>query len=169
MGGRTAILLGGRWYLTLFRDVKSFNWGFTMLPRASKGTRATPLTGMAWGVSAQTKHPKYAYEFAKYLTRSEGIRFLVEIGDSLPIRKNSSLWEECFEERERGFFKRIMEGDVILSSDIINPNLPISSVEMDERIVWPKIEKFLLGFASLDETLENIENEINKILLLRDI
>lgn len=163
MMGKVAIFMGGRWYTALFKDIKAFKWDIDVLPRSPKGSRIAQLGSMAWGVSSKTKYPDIAYKFVKHLTGEEGEKFLVEVGDALPMRENSKLWNECFNEKERDVYQEALKS-TYNEIEFINPKLQMSYSEFNDKIVWPNIEKIFLGILSIDQAISQIEKETKFIL-----
>ena len=89
--GKTAIYCGGTFNISNFR-IKSgggmVNWDAALSPRPKEGSeRFVGLRYLSLGIWSKTKHPKLAYELAKFMMTPEYIAFRIKLGDSLPIRK----------------------------------------------------------------------------------
>lgn len=87
--GRAAMLPGMRWYSALFMDLTDLDWAVAPLPLNQKGERASIMVGNHLAVSARTRHPDVAYQLLLHLTSPEQIGKLVDVGDSIPIRRSS--------------------------------------------------------------------------------
>ncbi|MBN1898293.1 MAG: sugar ABC transporter substrate-binding protein [Spirochaetes bacterium] len=157
MSGRAAMFTGGRWYTTIFNDIKEFKWG--IFPFFHQARKATRLDSHAWVISKRTKNPKLAWEFLKYLTSKEGNWKMVEVGDSVPTHKSNI---------ER-FLKMNPENKVYTDSlsfsytvdKVMSPYIPWRQMQ---RIINEEFDKFIYGKVGAQKTLKNIEDRINSTI-----
>ncbi|MDD3926074.1 MAG: sugar ABC transporter substrate-binding protein [bacterium] len=87
--GKTAMLLGGTWQVAGFdlkRAGSELNYGVVPVPVPADGRRVYPAEGLILAVNAKSRNVKAAYEFVKFLASPEQTKFVVEKGDSLPMR-----------------------------------------------------------------------------------
>lgn len=87
--GRAAMIPGMRWYSALFMDLTDLDWAVAPLPLNDQGERASIMVGNHLAISARTRHPDVAYHLLLHLTSPEQIGKLVDLGDSIPIRRSS--------------------------------------------------------------------------------
>jgi multiple sugar transport system substrate-binding protein len=89
--GRVSMLDMGRWGIVTFRQYQKdqkaageplLRYGIAPLPHDA--TRATWFLSRATTINAETRHPKEAFEFLKFLTSPEYNRVICEGGDGLP-------------------------------------------------------------------------------------
>lgn len=164
--GRAAMLGGARWLTAAFRIRKQgeLDWAVAPLPRAKK--RASILSFTSIGISADTKHPELAYELAKFMIRPEGIKFLIEVGDSIPIRSSGEEVEFFLNEpgRPKGenqIYLDALEYSYTNAEILINPRI----VYLEQLAITSQyFEKFELGHLTAEETLKGIENKLNEMI-----
>lgn len=89
--GRVSMLDMGRWGIVTFRQYqkdqiaageKPLRYGIAPLPHDA--TRATWFLSRATTINAETRYPKEAFEFLKFLTSPEYNRIICEGGDGFP-------------------------------------------------------------------------------------
>jgi multiple sugar transport system substrate-binding protein len=84
--GRAAMYTAGRWMCMQFKDIDSFDWEVTTLPRG-KGA-ATTLFTAALAISTQSKFPKDAFTLLKFLLNNESQSTLANAGLAIPVRQD---------------------------------------------------------------------------------
>ncbi len=163
MSNRLAMFIGARWYTTMLKKQKDLDWRIAPLPKPSEDKeRLTPLTGHAWAVSSETKYPQLAYELVKHITSEEGIKLLIEIGDALPMRKNSKSWEILLKDPGRPLGDNRIYVDAMVctfsSRDFGNPKTPFLE---QAHIMKNEIDRFIYRNISAEEALKAIEKRLN--------
>ena len=88
---RAAMLIGGRWLTAVFWELTDVDWSVAPLPISLQGLRRSPASFLVLGVYAKTHHPDIVYQFLKFFTQPEQNKFLVAVGDSIPLR-----WDEKY-------------------------------------------------------------------------
>jgi len=83
---RAAMLVGDRWWTSVFKNLGDVNWAVAPLPKSPAGRRPAYMAFISLGVNARTRHPDVAFSFLLHLTQPEQVKFLVDVGDSIPIR-----------------------------------------------------------------------------------
>lgn len=83
--GAVSMFANGRWEVPGFRTITDFEWDVTPRPAGPAG-RAQLLTGSAFMISTQSKHPDEAWELLKYITGKRGQSLMTELGLLLPSR-----------------------------------------------------------------------------------
>lgn len=74
----------------LFRmTMKKFDWDVQVMP-AGRFSRLVSVGAAGYGVSVQTKHPKEAYEFVKFMVSPAGQKILGAAGSGIPVLKSMS-------------------------------------------------------------------------------
>jgi multiple sugar transport system substrate-binding protein len=94
--GKVAMSSAAAWSRGPLRTIKDFDWDVVMYP-SYKGQRGVWLSGEAYLIAAQTKHPDEAFELMKFTTTSEWVTTQSASGSSMPSRKsiaNSSFFLE---------------------------------------------------------------------------
>jgi len=162
MAGRAAMFMGGRWYTSFFRNKTDWRWSIAPLPK--KKRRAVAIAHMSWAVSRFTQHPKIAYEFVKYMTRPDAIRYLVEIGDALPIRdtpqaKQLLLSELSSEGRPASENQTYIDAFSYTYSrtDFLHPRI---NFDKQSQIVSEEIERIWLGGCSVPTGLRRLKQRL---------
>jgi ABC-type glycerol-3-phosphate transport system substrate-binding protein len=83
---RLAMAMDGPWNLPRYKDLlKNLNWSFAPLPAGPK-TQATVVGGEYLAIFKQSKHPKEAWKFIKWMIRPEIQAFWAMKSGYLPIR-----------------------------------------------------------------------------------
>ncbi|MCD6218757.1 sugar ABC transporter substrate-binding protein [Candidatus Calescamantes bacterium] len=167
--GRAAMYLGNSWEVATFKikSRKELNWDATLIPRAKGKKRFIPLAYLTYGIWEGSKHPKLAYELAKFMITPERIKFLVKVGDSLPIRPKGEAMDYYLSDSTRPEkAKKAMLKSLSLSKSfyrtVYNPYIPSKE---QEEIIYSTLEKFTVtGELSAEEALENIEDSLNRLL-----
>jgi len=166
--GRLAIYFGGGWDRSTFKlKGTTVDWGVSMLPKGKE--RAISLYYNCIGVPKSAKYPKLSYELIKFMIRPEGIKFLMDVGDSLPMRTKGEevdyFLKECVRSEEEGrMLLDSLDNSYLYYVDLSHPNVPQG--RMDQILSEP-FEKFMLGLISAEETLQNIENDLNKLIITK--
>ena len=72
-----------------FREqITGFEWDVAPLPRGPAGTRAGLVVPTGFGVSSQSKHPREAFEFVRFLAGPEGQEIIARWALFIPCRKS---------------------------------------------------------------------------------
>ncbi len=83
---RLAMSMDGPWNLPRYKDLlKNINWAFAPLPRGPV-TQATVVGGEYLAIFKQSKYPKEAWEFLKWIIQPETQAFWAMKSGYLPIR-----------------------------------------------------------------------------------
>ncbi|MDD3927161.1 MAG: sugar ABC transporter substrate-binding protein, partial [bacterium] len=89
IGGRAAMYMGGTYEIANFRILNrgagKLNYGCVMAPVPRGGKRAYLTGGNILGVNARSKNKDMAFELAKFMCGTESIKFLIGVGDSVPL------------------------------------------------------------------------------------
>jgi len=168
--GNVAMYMGNSWEIATI-GIRSYGskvkWDAIMVPPPEKGKRRMyELQYNSLGVCLQSKNPELAYELAKFMIESERVKFLVEVGDSLPMRKEGAELEYYLKDpnrtekcREQGL-KALQY--VYDWADYWNPHIPYS----EQQVIFDQnFEKFYLDEKiSSDKILSEIEEKLNSLL-----
>ena len=86
--GKAAMKIIGSWESnTLAQNHPNFKYGITFLPYNK--VKISPSGDWSWGVTSQSKNPKEASEFIKFITSSESSRRMSEAIRKPPARKSA--------------------------------------------------------------------------------
>jgi fructooligosaccharide transport system substrate-binding protein len=86
--GKLAMTVLGSWTLKDFEANTDFILGedFGIAPMPKAKTQVVPIGGWSLGISSESKHPKEAWQFIKYVTSYEGMKTYVTITGDIPAR-----------------------------------------------------------------------------------
>ncbi len=157
MTGRAAMFTGGRWYTTIFNEIKTFKWG--IMPFFYNKRMATRLDSHSWVISRRTKNPELTWKFLKFISSRDGNWKMVDVGDSVPTHKSDL----------QRFLKLNPENRVYVNSlkyaytvdKVMSPYLPWSQLQ---RIIREEFDKFVINQQSGSDTLKNVQDRINKAI-----
>ncbi len=134
-------------------------WDAYLMPgvRQEDGSikRAHTTGGWGLGISKDSKHKDAAWEFLVWASSEEVQRAVIKGGH--PSRK--SILEDPEVQKEHRELKWFLEA---LNSTIGRPRIPEWPEISQSMQVW--ISNYLTGASSLDETVQNMNKEINDIL-----
>jgi len=155
--GKAAMFTGGRWYTTIFNEIKDFKWG--IMPFFYNKRKATRLDSHSWVISKRTKHKELCWEFLKFLTSREGNWKMVEVGDSVPTHKSDL----------KKFLEMNPENKVYIDSlsyaytvdKVMSPYIPWRQMG---RIINEEFDKFMLNKQTAEQALKNIKDRINSTI-----
>jgi len=85
--GKMAFFVGGPWNISQFEEVKDLKWGVAPHPYFEGAKPATPTGSWHYGVNKNSKHPKEAVEWIKYMSIGEGSEKWFEADGNLPATK----------------------------------------------------------------------------------
>ncbi len=163
--GRVAMYIGGRWLTAAFKIKKrtELNWSIVPIPKGKRG-RATRLDLNCMGIWSRTKHPDLAFEMLKFLVSPESIKFLIEVGDSQPIRWKGEevdfFLNEPHSEGKNGIYLNAMDYAFSINQ-IYSTKVPYNQ---QKTIIIQSLDKMNLGQEPVELALENLEKNINKFL-----
>jgi ABC-type glycerol-3-phosphate transport system substrate-binding protein len=83
----TAMMVGGRWWTVHMKNLSHVNWAVAPMPRSFRGRRLCDMGCNSIAVSAQTKYPDIVFQLLLFMTTPEQIKYLVDVGDSIPIHR----------------------------------------------------------------------------------
>ncbi|MBN2189681.1 MAG: sugar ABC transporter substrate-binding protein [Candidatus Aureabacteria bacterium] len=163
VSGRAAMFIGGRWYVVNFREKENLSFGIAPLPKGKK--RATFLDSHGWAVTSSSKDKAADWVFLSYLAGQKGNRYVVDEGDSVPVYKKEALSEDFLRDKKypnednKVFIDSI--GYAYPPKKYTSPFIPWN---LFNRVLMENFDKFTLGEASAEETLQNIEDRLNDII-----
>ena len=172
--GKVSIFLGGYWINAVCKQANFSDYGVSYMPLRPGSKRRGWYNGMKWVVAANTKHPKIAYELAKYIVRESELEKLIAMKDSLPIRDDSLLWDkkELWEKRDylpngKLLYREMLKDDTISGAVFFNDKGKVTFSELTDSIIIPESDLFLYdlsGKKTAEKTLKIIKDKINKEL-----
>ncbi len=173
IAGRAAMYWGSSWEVATFKIIDKIqgrkgglDWDATLIPRPKGKKRFIGLVYTSLGVWSGSKHPKLAYELAKFMTQPARIKFLVEVGDSLPIRSRGEAMDYYLKdpnrpEKARESMLKALSLAKSYYRTIVNPNIPYLE---QSQIITETLQKFTIGNTPAGKVLQLIENKLNNLL-----
>lgn len=154
--GKSAMTFAGSWMLTEYQNVEELNFDVAELPAGKE--KAAICSGMAFSVSANTKHPEEAKKLVEYLGSEEAQTIQAESGVAIPAYSGTQQpWVDKFTEFDASPFVKVEE------YGHTSPGLTASTTEagaiLDEYM--PQIFSLELP---VEEGLKTITEKINETL-----
>jgi multiple sugar transport system substrate-binding protein len=89
-GGATAMWECFSWMAYAYPTFNNFNWAVAPIPAGPHGDVVSPTNADTFAISAHSKHPKEAWEVAKWLMEPDMLKRLCGIFGCIPARKSLS-------------------------------------------------------------------------------
>ena len=167
--GKGAIYCGNSCDVAVFNVLggKNLNWDATLMPKAGIGKkRFSFLIYNSLGIWSGSKNSKMAYELAKFMNEPEKIKFLVHVGDSLPMRPSGEAMDYYLTDpnKPERAKKSMLKALSYARSEyrlLVNPKIPY--MEQDQ-IIKRELDRFTTCGVSAEEVLKKIENKLNELL-----
>jgi ABC-type glycerol-3-phosphate transport system substrate-binding protein len=86
--GRAAMYIDGPWNFVNVRSKLKDDWDIALLPRGRAGS-ATWVAGSGFGMSANCKQRKEAYQVIRFFTNTESLSILAKAGRGYPARASA--------------------------------------------------------------------------------
>lgn len=155
--GKVAMIFGGSWSQIEFakNEYTKDKVDVTMLPKGEK--RAVVIHGLGNVIAANTKHPKEAWEFAKFLGSEEANKIQGETGTVIP----------AYEGTQDAWVKSNPNFNLQVFIDMTKDAIPYpASVETRK---WQLIETETLtkawsGKMSIDDALKELKKKVDDVL-----
>lgn len=159
--GRVAMRIGGSFLIDTYRTIKGFDWDIAMVPVNSRtGIRSIYGGPDSVVIGSNTKYPKEAWEFVKFII---GKNRTVEsfMGGKVPIYKPLAYSEAWLEKGKKPDNKR-----VILDSAPYVEGADFSSKWAEWRltVMNNELQPAFLGEKPLDACMKSAADAINKVL-----
>jgi multiple sugar transport system substrate-binding protein len=87
-GGSTAMWETFSWIAYAYPTFNNFNWNVAPIPAGPHGDIVSPTNADTFAISAHSKHPKEAWEVAKWLIEPDMLKRLCGIFGCIPSRKS---------------------------------------------------------------------------------
>ncbi len=158
---RLAMAMDGPWNLPRYKDLlKNINWAFAPLPAGPK-KQATVVGGEYLAIFKQSKHPKEAWKFLKWMIRPDVQAFWAMKSGYLPIRHavhNVPEFQKYLTENPN--FKVFVD-----QMDVGQAQRPIDygALEVTQN-VSQAIEQSTLGKADIKKALDEAAVKSNKAI-----
>ena len=140
--------------------MKNFDWDVQVMP-AGSARHVTNMGAAGYGMSTNTKHPKEAWEFLKYVVSPEGQRILAQAGSGIPCLKSMAkdpVWRKPGQPRDYDAFINSVEIGMGWDDFLI-----LTRPEVQDA-VNQAFEKAFLGKASVEAAFREADAKINKVL-----
>jgi ABC-type glycerol-3-phosphate transport system substrate-binding protein len=159
---KAAMYLTGIWETPQLTTLKAkFDWDIVQFPKGPKGIRGTRTGGSGYTILKTTKHPKIAWEVVKALAGPEGQRQLGLTGLAQPADRQIAEGNAWALNPNPPRNRKTLNDAV--NCIVFDPYHPKWSY-LQNNIVSPEIELFLLGRQNVDQTVKNITVELNTAL-----
>ncbi len=158
---RLAMAMDGPWNLPRYKDLlKNLNWAFAPLP-SGPVKQATVVGGEYLAIFKQSKHPKEAWKFIKWMVRPEIQSFWAIKSGYLPVRR-AVLKVPEFQEylKKNSNFKVFVD-----QMEVAEAQKPIDygALEITHNIA-EAIERATIGKMDVRTVLNEAANKSNKLL-----
>ncbi len=167
--GIAAMFIGDRWRSVEFKEgpVRD-DWRVAPMPKAYNGSRRWEYKYSILGVSVQSKHPEMAYELLKFMTRSEFTRYLIESGDSIPLRTSGEEMRIFLDEKGRppgeneNYLKAIDDPESYGRFDVFSDLIPLSR---QMQVIQEGSERYMLPGSRMtaEESVKLIARKMNSL------
>jgi len=162
MTGRLAMYSSGIWESPMFRTITAFDWDVVMFPKGPTGKRGFGSGGSGYGISKTSKHPKEAWEVIKCLTDDAGQIKMAEAGLAQPAKISLARSEHFSGHPGKPLNKKMLDEAVrYICYDPFDPNWP----EINRMAISPNLDLYFRDEKSLDETLQKIRDDMERLKL----
>ncbi|MCX7018211.1 MAG: sugar ABC transporter substrate-binding protein [bacterium] len=158
LNGKLAMIPTGRYVLPRFRQIKNFQWDVAPLPKGKQ--RASLIVGLGFCIPRETRHPKQAWELAKYLAGEKGMTAFTRRGVFMPALK--SLTESAVfldptqpPKNDHAFIDALPYGYAF-------PKHPRIAEMMD--IIGRELEFVYVNTQTAEQACDNMTDNINQLL-----
>ncbi|HBG16885.1 MAG TPA: hypothetical protein DDW93_08915, partial [Firmicutes bacterium] len=150
--GRLGMIAAGGWVVPKFKEISAFEWGSTNMPKGKRQVSA------AWSTltvaSANTKHPKEAWEFIKFYASKTAQEICLKGGIStIPVLKMSTTPKTT--EQTQGVFLSAQDGKMW-------PMLPQYAKIMDK--INSELDYLIMNKHDATKVARNMVKNVNPIL-----
>jgi len=156
--GRVAMMINGPWAVIALRQIEDLEWDATFIPVGPRG-RYSRYTGDAYVMSASSRHKEDAWKLIRFFAWGPGSEINASAQRAVPARRALALSSNYIRDDtpwdEQVFVDAFEHGHL----------QPIVT-QWDEMsmIANTEIEELLIGRQSPEETLEEIERQVNELL-----
>ncbi len=156
MSGRLAMYNSGLWNVSIFEEMKDFDWDVTIFPRSPHGGKGFLIDYGGMGVLKTTKYPAEAWELAKWLA-TDWQRRVTEIGGGQPANK------KMHEQWIKSIFKP-KNKDMLIETVKYGVSAPILPEwpEIEVTLINPSLYLLLEGKISVDEYADRVIPKVNE-------
>ena len=158
---RLAMAMDGPWNLPRYKDLlKNLDWGFAPLP-AGPNKRATIVGGEYLAIFKQSKHPKEAWKFLKWMIQPEVQAFWAMKSGYLPIRHAANNIKEFKDYLDKNpNFKAFVDQMEVAQAQ---RQIDYGGLEITRHIA-EAIEKACIGNVGVEQALNESAVKSNKVL-----
>lgn len=158
--GKVAMFISGVWVGAEFRK-SNFNWDVAPLPFGK--LRATALVGSGPVIYSKTRHPKEAYEFAKFTVSVEAEKIYSELGVSIPTRKSVAYSDAFLNPKMPPKNAKVFLDEIKYSYTLEFDDFELGD-EIYNNIVQPELDKIWFQNKNPESICPLIAKEVNKFL-----
>lgn len=156
--GKIGMMVGMAYMLIGFKQIKNFEWDVAPVPYNKK--RVVRLVVGGYSISSQSKHPKEAWEFVKFLSGERAQRILAKNKDAIPALRSVA---------ESPAFSSPPPEHIKIFVDQVAYSEPYSSMMLKfdkfrQTIADPEITRVWLGQKSAEEACRTIVKKTDDLL-----
>ncbi len=158
--GKAAMMSGGVYLLTFFKDQRLVDLGYTLIPPVPGGKMTWTADSGAYCINARSKHPEAAWRFVKFITGEKAQEKMAKIDYLVPSRL-------ALQKRMYIDSKDTKYGDrkiMIQSIDDVVQYPYTPKLGEVQTALGSEIDKFYLGQQDLDTTLSKAQKSMDKVL-----
>ncbi|MFB3895284.1 MAG: sugar ABC transporter substrate-binding protein [bacterium] len=161
---RSAMYVTGQWTIAeLVSRYPQVKWSVVPLPRQKKAATMMDVHGFA--IASQSKYPKEAWEFVKFMISPEQQKLITRLRINLPISK-TVVDEYLKTEQDQRLKTNMQVGVDSLKSASFFPTTAKCGVDYISSMMWEDIEGCYATSSkkSVKQAMQNITKRINKQL-----
>ncbi|WP_197089563.1 sugar ABC transporter substrate-binding protein [Bacillus sp. SA1-12] len=159
--GKVAMFPTGRWMVPTYRQALNFEWTAVEMPKGV--TRVTPVSSGQLAVSNESDHKEAAVKLLRHVLSKEGLKGILGLGLAMPT--NTQFFDDP---------------DIVTAPPEVEPYKAMAEYldtevqleaarsghfsEYMEKYVTPELDAAFNGKQSIEEAVENIDEQANTVL-----
>jgi multiple sugar transport system permease protein len=156
----------GSFYIPAYRQYERVDWDIASVPAGPSG-KGTIVAPQAHGVSAQSRHPREAYELVKFVSGPDGQMLLGQSGLFVPCRRSVAFSDEFLKApgapaNKYALVAMMDDRDGKTAWGIAPPWAGDRWGDVNDEALNAKLGPYLFGLPKPGETAESVCAAINK-------
>lgn len=157
INGRYAMIFMGPWNLSRFNSLKNLDYGVALIPAGPAGS-STNVGGTNVVIFKDRPHHQVCFDFLLYLTNAENQAYWCSKLNQIPVNVQAFDHVQFEDENLKVFMEQ-------MTYAVANP--VVTSYEMLENIVNPKMEAVLSGQKDAATALAAAARKVESVVLAR--